>query len=422
MQAIFSDVRLMKRMRFTHPVFQILYAIALGGLLGHFRPDLALQGQFLGEWFIAAIRILAVPLVFFTVSHGIASVGAARHVGRLGIKTLVVFEAMSTLALVTGLAAAILFQPGAGMPADAMGSGKVAAGLTAAASGIASESLAHTLYRAVAGNAILQTLLLACVCGIVLAAWRDKTAGFARWSNRCTDVLLRLLAYLMLLAPVAAFSAVAYAVAKFGMASLKPLALFLLTIYLVNLLFVAVVLGAVARLTKLRLIAFIGYLKEELVLAFGTASSVTAMPGLIQKAERAGCAKAVAGLTIPSGYSFNLTGSNIYITFALVFLAQANRVELSIGHLAAVLATAMVTSKGASGVAGSALIVLAGTIAAVPGIPANALLLLVGLERLLKCRPLTNIIGNGVACMVVAAWDGKLDYKKARACGLMARD
>jgi aerobic C4-dicarboxylate transport protein len=216
----------MKRTQFTNPVMQILTAILLGVLLGHFRPALALQGQFLGEWFIAAIRMLAVPIVFLTVSLGIASVGGARHVGRLGVKTLVVFEVMSTLALLTGLAAALVFEPGSGFPADAIPAAKTGSRLAAVSNSTAPEALAQSVYRVLAGNVILQTLMLACLCGLVLAAWRNKAAGFAQWCERCTGVLLKLLAFLMLLAPIAAFSAVAFAVAKFGVASLRPLASF----------------------------------------------------------------------------------------------------------------------------------------------------------------------------------------------------
>lgn len=400
---------MIKRLRLPSPFAQMAIAIAAGILLGFFNPAAAMRMKPLGDWFLDAIRLLIVPIVFFTVMSGIGALGQVRQMGRLGMRTLLCFELMSTLALVAGMLAAHLAQPGSGFPlsADALSAARPSAGGTAAAA----PALLETFANAFRKSSILQALLFACACGIATVLLGSRAAGF---STRCDWIgaqLLKLVGWLMRLAPLAAFGAIAFSVGRYGLHSVTPLIRLLLLLYATTALFVVLPLGLLAHRAGFRIGAFIRYLKEELLLVFGTSSSVTAMPGLLRKLEMAGCPRIVAGVAIPAGYSFNLNGSNIYLGMAAVFLAQAFRIELGMLDYLTILAVAMVTSKGASGVAGSAFMALAATIAAIPALPDSSLLLIVGIERLLKCRPLANVIGNGVACMAIAAWDGKLDGK-----------
>jgi aerobic C4-dicarboxylate transport protein len=383
------------------------FAIAGGILLGYFKPSLAMQMKPLGDWFLAAIRLLIVPIVFFTVMTGIGALVQVRQVGRLGVRIFFCFELMSTLALLAGLLAAHFAQPGAGFPlsAEALHG---ASGIRGAAA-IAMPDLPQTVFQAFGKSSILQALLFACICGVATALLGRRAAGFSARCDRIGAQLLKLVQWLMYLAPLAAFGAIAFSVGRYGVHSVTPLIRLLVLLYATTGLFVLVPLGLLARRAGIRIGAFIRYLKEELLLVFGTSSSVTAMPGLLKKLEMAGCPRIVAGVAIPAGYSFNLNGSNIYLAMAVVFLAQAFGIELGPGEYLTILAVAMVTSKGANGVAGSAFMALAATIAAVPALPDSSLLLIVGIERLLKCRPIANVIGNGVACMAIAAWDGRLE-------------
>lgn len=396
----------MKRLSLPSPFALMAFAVAGGILLGYYHPSLAVQMKPLGDWFLAAIRLLVVPIVFFTVMTGIGALVQVRQVGRLGLRIFLCFELMSTLALLAGLLAAHLAQPGAGFPLGAEAV-RGASGVGGAA--IAMPDLPQTVFRAFRKSSILQALLFACICGVAMALLGRRAAGF---SARCDWIgarLLKLVEWLMYLAPLAAFGAIAFSVGRYGLHSVTPLIRLLVLLYATTALFVLLPLGLLARRAGIRIGAFIRYLKEELLLVFGTSSSLTAMPGLLKKLEMAGCPRIVAGVAVPAGYSFNLNGSNIYLAMAVVFLAQAFGIELGPGEYLTILAVAMVTSKGASGVAGSAFMALAATIAAVPALPDGSLLLIVGIERLLKCRPLANVIGNGVACMAIAAWDGRLE-------------
>lgn len=398
----------MKRLPFPSPFAQMALAIAGGILLGYFDPRAAMQMKPLGDWFLAAIRFLIVPIVFFTVMSGIGALGQVRQVGRLGMRALLCFELISTLALAAGMLAAHLFQPGAGFPlsGDALNGATPNTGGSAAAM---MPSLPDTIGQAFRKSSILQTLLLACGFGVATVLLGERAKPFSARCDWIGAQLLTLVGWLMRLAPLAAFGAIAFSVGRYGVHSVTPLIRLLALLYATTALFVLLPLGLLARHAGFRIGAFIRYLKEELLLVFGTSSSVTAMPGLLKKLEMAGCPRVVVGVAIPAGYSFNLNGSNIYLTMAVVFLAQAFQIQLGFGEYLTILAVAMVTSKGASGVAGSAFMALAATIAAVPALPDSSLLLIVGIERLLKCRPLANVIGNGVACMTIAAWDGKLD-------------
>ncbi|RJF92434.1 cation:dicarboxylate symporter family transporter [Noviherbaspirillum saxi] len=413
-----SSTGFLKNIGLRSLAMQMLFAIAAGIMLGYTNPGLAVQMKPLGEWFVSAVRVLVGPIIFFTVTSALAAAGKVGHIGRLGIKALIYFELTSTLALATGLFVAHVLQPGANFHIDASvltGSPGVNASTSLTT---APRTFIETVTSVFMGSSILQVLLLACVCGMALAVLKERAASVIAGCDWIGQRLVKLVGMLMKLAPFAAFGAIAFTVGKYGVSSITPLITLLTTLYATTALFVLLALGAVARCAGFRILPFIRYLKEELLLVFGTSSSVTAMPRLIEKLEQAGCAGVVARIAVPAGYSFNLNGSNIYLTMALVFLAQALQIQLGLWDYITILALAMVTSKGASGVAGSAFIALAATIVAVPAIPDSSLFLIVGIERLLKCRPLANVIGNGVACMAIAAWDGKLDRRAVHAHGL----
>jgi aerobic C4-dicarboxylate transport protein len=387
------------------PSLQILCAIAAGIAVGYVAPERAMALRPLGDLFVDIIRILVVPVMFCTVTCAVAAMRNMRQLGEVGIKAIIYYEAASLLALAAGISGAWLLQPGAGFRFDQGG----AAALPQAAAIQADGSLSATLHTIFANAGMLQLLLAALACGVGLALAGER-------AGRVTDVVERVGAWLFVAvnvvlkaAPLAAFGAIAYTVGRYGLVSVAPLLKLLGALYLTTIVFVAVVLGTVARCSGFSLWRLIVYLRKELVLVVATASSVAAMPRLIDKLGQAGCPDALARVLVPTGYSFNLNGSSIYLTLALVFLAQACNVDLAAADYAAILAIAMITSKGSSGIAGSAFVALGATLALVPAIPAGSLLFILGIERLLKCRSLGNVIGNGVACLALAAWMGKLD-------------
>lgn len=396
-----------RRLRF-HPFLQIACAIAAGAVLGFVDPAHAVQAKPLGDVFIGAVKLMVAPIVFFMVVSSLSAMENIRQFSRIGIRMIACFEVLSALALVAGFAVAALMAPGVGFHIDA----PPRTGLSAAPS--LSQALAHAL----AISHVLQALLLALVCGVALALARERGQWLSSWCERLSAWLFRCFSLVLKVAPVATFGAIAFTVGKHGLASVASLFELLGTLYLASACFVAIVLGAVARLSGFRLLRFIAYIKDELMLVAGTSSSMSAMPRLMEKLQRAGCPKSIVGIVVPAGYSFNLNGSNIYIAASIMFLAQALGVTLGPEQLAGILAVALVTSKSASGVAGAAFIALAATLATIPEIPDSSLVFIVGIERLLKCRPLTNIIGNGVACLAIAAWDGQLDQDKLKACPL----
>lgn len=394
-----------------NPFLQIACAIALAALLGFLDPGRAVQMKPLGDVFIATVKIMVAPIVFCTVTTSLSTLDRLRQFRSIGIKMLAYFEALSALALLAGFAVASLLAPGTGFQAD--GAQRLPAPAAAPVHSVA-QAVAHAL----SASRVLQALALGVVCGIALALAGERGARMSAWCERLSNGLFRIFRVVLKAAPVAAFGAIAFTVGKHGLESVASLFELIGTLYLASACFIAIVLGAIARWSGFRLWRFIDYIRDELMLVAGTASSMTAMPRLMEKLERAGCPKSIVGIVVPAGYSFNLNGSNIYIAAAIVFLAQALGISLGIGQLLLILAVAMITSKSASGVTGAAFIALAATLAAVPDIPDSSLVLIVGIERLLKCRPLTNIIGNGVACMAISAWSGALDRDKLRACEL----
>jgi len=395
---------------------QVLFAIVLGVLLGHYAAELAVKMKPLGDGFIALIRMVIAPIIFCTVVSGIAGMHDMKKVGRVGGKALLYFEFMSTLALGVGLLVAHVMHPGTGFHVDArtLDTHAVASYASQAGSQSTVDFLMHiipnTVVDAFAKGEILQVLLVALLFGSALSFLGERGAALHGLIDQLSAVFFRMVTLITRLAPVGAFGAMAFTVGKYGLASLLPLLKLIATFYVTSLLFVLVVLGIVARLTGFSILRFVGYIKEELLIVLGTSSSEAALPQLMGKMEDAGCARSVVGLVVPTGYSFNLDGTSIYMTLAVLFIAQALDVDLTWGQEATILVVAMLTSKGASGVTGSGFITLAATLSVVPALPVAGMVLILGIDKFMsECRALTNIVGNGVACVVVAAWERELD-------------
>jgi aerobic C4-dicarboxylate transport protein len=411
------------------PIYRILYvqvlvAIVIGVLLGHFDPGLAKEMKPLGDGFIALIRMVIAPIIFCTVVSGIAGMHDMKKVGRVGGKALAYFEVMSTVALLVGLLVAHVVHPGAGFHVDPKTLDvKAVAGYASQASAASTtDFLMHiipsTVVDAFAKGDILQVLLVALLFGSALSFLGEAGAPLHGFIEQVSAVFFRMVTLITRLAPLGAFGAMAFTIGQYGLASLLPLLKLIGTFYLTAILFVVIVLGAVARAFGFSILRFVAYVKEELLIVLGTSSSEAALPQLMAKMERLGCSRSVVGLVVPTGYSFNLDGTNIYMTLAVLFIAQALDVDLSWQQEATILAVAMLTSKGASGVTGSGFITLAATLSVVPALPVTGMVLILGIDKFMsECRALTNIVGNGIACVVVSAWERELD--RARLDGEM---
>ncbi|VVD61625.1 C4-dicarboxylate transporter [Pandoraea horticolens] len=399
---------------------QVLFAIVIGVLLGHFKPELAVQMKPLGDAFIKLIKMIIGPVIFCTVVTGIAGMEDMKKVGRVGGKALIYFEVVSTLALMIGLFATHILKPGAGFNVDinALDPKAIAGYAEKAAHGdtfvdFLMHLIPNTITDAFAKGEILQILVIAILFGAALGAIGERGRVVTGWIDSVSGVLFRVVHIITKVAPLGAFGAMAFTIGKYGIASLVPLAKLMGTFYLTSFLFVIVVLGLIARFTGFSIFRFLAYIKEELLIVLGTSSSEAALPHLMEKMEKAGCSKSVVGLVIPTGYSFNLDGTNIYMTMAVLFIAQATNIDLTWGQQLTLLAVAMLTSKGASGVTGAGFITLAATLAVIPTIPVAGMVLILGIDRFMsECRALTNICGNGVATIVVSAWEKELDRKK----------
>ncbi len=404
---------------YRHLYVQVLVAIALGIVLGHFEPAFAEQLKPLGDAFIKLVKMIIAPVIFLTIVTGIAGMSQLRSVGRVFAKAMTYFLFFSTLALVVGMVVAHVVQPGAGMninPADLDQSAVqsyVQKSHELTLVGFAMDIIPKTLLSPFVGDNILQVLFVAVLFGIALALAGDTGKPVQRLLEALTVPVFKLVHMLMRAAPIGAFGAIAFTIGKYGLGSLVNLAWLVGAFYLTSLLFVVVILGAVARLCGFSVIGLIRYLKEELLLVLGTSSSESALPSLMEKMERAGCGKSVVGLVVPTGYSFNLDGTNIYMTLAALFIAQATNTELTLGHQIALLLVAMLSSKGAAGVTGAGFITLAATLAVVPEVPVAGMALILGVDRFMsECRSLTNFVGNAVATVVVSRWEGQLDQQQ----------
>lgn len=404
---------------------QVIVAIVLGAVLGHLEPAFAESLKPLGDAFIKLVKMIIAPVIFLTIVTGIAGMSQLSSVGRVFAKAMAYFMFFSTLALVIGLLVAHLVQPGAGMnidPADLDPSavqGFVQQSHQMSVVGFLLDIIPKTLLSPFVGDNILQVLFIAVLFGLSLAMVGEAGRPVTALLTALIAPVFQLVHLLMRAAPIGAFGAIAFTIGKYGLDSLVNLAWLVGSFYLTSLLFVVVILGAVCWWSGFSLFRLLRYLKAELLLVLGTSSSESALPSLMEKMERAGCSKQVVGLVVPTGYSFNLDGTNIYMTLAALFIAQATNIELSVGQQVTLLLVAMLSSKGAAGVTGAGFITLAATLAVVPEIPVAGMALILGIDRFMsECRSITNFIGNAVATLVVARWDNALDQDAlARALG-----
>lgn len=398
----------------------VLGAIVLGGVIGHFFPDFGVKLKPLGDGFIGLIKMLIAPIIFLTVVLGIAGVADVKKVGRVGAKAILYFEVVSTIALVIGLVVVNTLKPGAGFNVNVadLDPKKVAEAIGYAHKAEEQSTVDFLLHiipktftDAFTGEgSLLQVLLLAVLFGFALLHMGKAGEKVMDLFETLSKAFFGIMSMIMKLAPIGAGAAMAFTIGKFGIDSLGPLLKLMGSFYLTCALFVLIVLGLIARFTGFSVLRFIRYIRDELLLVLGTSSSESALVPLMRKLERLGCSKPVVGLVVPSGYSFNLDGTNIYLTMAAIFVAQALNVDLSLTQELTLLAVAMLTSKGASGVTGAGFITLAATLTVVPSVPVAGLALILGIDRFMsEARALTNIIGNGVATIVVARWENELD-------------
>lgn len=395
---------------------QVLLAIASGIALGYFAPEVGVALQPLGDAFIKLVKMIIAPVIFLTIVTGIAGMSHVGEIGRVAGKAFTYFITVSTFALIVGLIVANVVQPGVGMNIDPA---TLDANAVQDYAGKAEEVsivkflldiIPTTTLSALTDGSILQVLLVAILFGVALAVVGAPADPVTRFLEVVSLVVFKLVSILMRFAPIGAFGAMAFTIGKYGIGTLASLGTLVATFYLTSALFVLVVLGLIARLNGFSILSLIRYLKAELLLVLGTSSSEAALPPLIEKMEKAGCSRAVVGLVVPTGYSFNLDGTNIYMTLAALFIAQATGIDLSLGEQIALLAVAMISSKGAAGVTGAGFITLAATLSIVPSVPVAGMALILGIDRFMsECRALTNFIGNAVATIVVARWEGALD-------------
>jgi aerobic C4-dicarboxylate transport protein len=395
---------------------QVLAAIFFGGLLGHFNPDVAVELKPLGDAFIKLVKMVIGPVIFLTVTSGIAGMSSLARLGSTTGKALIYFLVVSSLALVIGLVVANLIRPGEGMGVDPatldpeVVSGYVGKAEEQTITGFLLSIIPDTFVGALTSGQILPVLFIAIVFGISVSALGEARTRIVVALHDISEVFFRMVAFLMKFAPIGAFGAFAFTIGKYGVDSIANLAALIATFYVTAALFIIFVLGAIARLGGFSLLKLLKYLKEEIWLVIGTSSSEAALPSLMRKLEGAGCSKSVVGLVVPTGYSFNLDGTNIYMTLAALFIAQATGINLTLQDELLLLFVAVVSSKGAAGVTGAGFITLAATLAVVPGVPVAGMALILGIDRFMsECRAITNFIGNAVATIVVARWEGALD-------------
>ena len=403
-----------------HLYFWVLLAILAGGTLGYVDPSTAVRLKPLGDGFIALVKMLISPIIFCTVVLGISGAGDMKKVGRVGAKALIYFEVVSTIALIIGLVVINVLRPGAGFNADpATLDAKAVADYAKRATTLSTtDFILHiiptTFTDAFTGSGdLLQVLLVAILFGYAMTHLGRRGQVVHEFIEAASHIFFAMMNSLMKLAPIGAGGAMAFTIGRYGIDALRPLAALMGSFYLTCLLFILVVLGSIAAFTGFSVVRFIAYIRDELLTVLGTSSSESALVPLMQKLERLGCSKSVVGLVVPAGYSFNLDGTNIYLTMAALFVAQALNIELTVRQQLTVLGVAMLTSKGASGVTGAGFITLAATLSVIPSIPVAGLALILGIDRFMsEARSITNFIGNGVATIVVARWENELD--KAR--------
>ena len=402
---------------------QVLIGVALGIFVGYLFPDRGKALKPLGEGFINLVKMIIAPIIFCIVTHGIAAMSDLRRLGRVGGKALLYFEVVSTVALVIGLVVVNTLKPGAGFQHGAPDPEalKAASDYIEQAHSLKTTTfllniIPKSFFSAFATGDILQVLLVAILSAFAIAALGDKGVPILRVIDTAAQVFFGVMRIVVKLAPLGAFGAMAFTVGSYGLGALRNLLELMLGFYLTAGLFVVIVLGTIARAAGFSIFRFIAYIKEELLLVLGTSSSETALPGMLRKMRALGCAEGTVGLVIPTGYSFNLDGTNIYMTMATVFLAQATNTHMDLRHQVTLLAVAMLSSKGASGVTGAGFITLAATLAVMKEIPIDSLAILVGIDRFMsECRSLTNLVGNGVATVVISRWEKEVTPEQLRA-------
>jgi aerobic C4-dicarboxylate transport protein len=414
--------KIMKKPFYKVLYIQVLFAIVVGVLLGIFDPGLATAMKPLGDGFVKLIKMIIAPVIFCTVVAGIAGMQDMKKIGRVGGKALLYFEVVSTFALAIGLIVANVVKPGAGFNVDpahidthsiAQYTEKTKALTT---TDFLMNIIPDTFIGAFAKGDILQVLLIAILFGFALSMMGERGRPIAHGVETLSHAIFGVVNIIMKAAPIGAFGAMAFTIGKYGVKSLIPLASLVGSFYLTCALFVILILGTIARFTGFSIFRFLAYIKEELLIVLGTSSSESALPAIMRKLEKLGCPKSVVGLVVPTGYSFNLDGTNIYMTMAALFVAQATNTELTLTQELTILLVAMLTSKGASGITGAGFITLAATLAVVPTIPVAGMTLILGIDKFMsECRALTNIIGNGVATIVVSKWEGELDKERLTA-------
>ena len=393
---------------------QVLLAVSLGVALGVINPDVAKQLKPLGDTFINLVKMVITPIIFLTIVHGIASMKDLRKLGRVGGKALLYFEIVSTIALMIGLVVVNVTKPGAGLDASMLKAGDISNYTKAAAQQSTLDFFLHivpsNVVSAFASGDLLPVVFFSVLFGVALTATGEAGREVADLLLRFQTVFFRIVAIVMKVAPIGAFGAMAYTIGTFGLKTLLPLGRLMLDVYLTMAIFVFVVLGAICRMYGFRIWSLIKFIREEIMLVLGTSSSEAALPRMLEKMERYGCARPVVGLVIPTGYSFNLDGTSIYLSMATIFIAQVYRVDLSLTQQLTLLGILMLTSKGAAGVTGSGFIVLASTLAATRTVPVEGVALLLGVDRFMsEARAITNLIGNGVATLVVSRSEGAFD-------------
>ncbi|WP_294909461.1 dicarboxylate/amino acid:cation symporter [Tatumella sp. UBA2305] len=411
----------MKKSLFRSLYIQVLIAIAIGVFLGHFYPEIGTQMKPLGDGFIKLIKMVIAPVIFCTVVTGIAGMESMKAVGRTGAIALLYFEIVSTLALIIGLIVVNIAQPGAGMnidPASLDASAITTYANQAKQQGIVSfimDIIPNSVIGAFASGNILQVLMFAILFGFALHRLGNTGTLIFNVIENFSQVIFGIINMIMRLAPLGAFGAMAFTIGKYGVGSLVQLGQLIVCFYITCVLFVVIVLGVVSRYIGFNIFKFIGYIKEELLIVLGTSSSESVLPRMLKKMEDVGCKKSVVGLVIPTGYSFNLDGTSIYLTMAAVFIAQATNSHMDIWHQVTLLVVLLLSSKGAAGVTGSGFIVLAATLSAVGTLPVTGLALILGIDRFMsEARALTNLVGNGVATLFVAKRVGELDEQQMK--------
>ena len=394
---------------------QVLVAMGLGILVGYFFPQLGVSLKPLGDGFIKLVKMMIAPIIFCTVVHGLASMGDLKRLGRTGWKTLLYFEVVSSLALLIGLVVVNMLKPGVGFNLDVttldpqVAQSYLSKAHASGPTDFVMNIIPASFLGAFTSGDLLQVLFIAILTSFSITLLPGKGQAVLRVVEEASKLFFGVMGIVVKFAPLGAFGAMGYTVGNYGLASLNKLFALMAGFYLTAGFFVVVVLGLILRFAGVSIFRYLRYIREELLLVLGTSSSETALPRIMKKMEKLGCAKSTVGLVIPAGYSFNLDGTNIYMTMAAVFLAQATNTPMDLKQQLALLAVAMITSKGASGVTGAGFVTLAATLEAVPGIPLASLALLVGIDRFMsECRALTNFIGNGVAAIVISRWEGEV--------------